>query len=112
MAPLSFLVHFNGLQIFKGDAQIPKCLSPGAKNIIKRILDPKPETRLTMAEIKADDWFKQEYTPACPEEEEDIHVPLEETKNPGSPTLINAFQLIGMSSCLDLSGFFEKEVTI
>jgi 5'-AMP-activated protein kinase catalytic alpha subunit len=23
---------------------------------------------------------------------------------------INAFQLIGMSSCLDLSGFFEKEV--
>lgn len=25
-------------------------------------------------------------------------------------THINAFQLIGMSSCLDLSGFFEKEV--
>jgi hypothetical protein len=24
---------------------------------------------------------------------------------------INAFQLIGMSSCLDLSGFFEKEVS-
>uniref|UniRef100_A0A2P2INU0 non-specific serine/threonine protein kinase n=1 Tax=Rhizophora mucronata TaxID=61149 RepID=A0A2P2INU0_RHIMU len=30
-------------------------------------------------------------------------------KSPGSPVLINAFQLIGMSSCLDLSGFFEKE---
>jgi NAF domain len=26
------------------------------------------------------------------------------------PTIINAFQLIGMSSSLDLSGFFEKEV--
>jgi 5'-AMP-activated protein kinase catalytic alpha subunit len=25
---------------------------------------------------------------------------------------INAFQLIGMSSCLDLSGFFEKEVSL
>lgn len=24
---------------------------------------------------------------------------------------INAFQLIGMSACLDLSGFFEKEVS-
>lgn len=24
---------------------------------------------------------------------------------------MNAFQLIGMSSCLDLSGFFEKEVS-
>lgn len=39
--------------------------------------------------------------------------PSEAEKNPaGSPTLINAFQLIGMSSCLDLSGFFEKEVRI
>lgn len=54
---------------------MPKWLSPGAKNIIKRILDPKPETRITMAGIKADKWFKQQYTPAYPEEEEeDIHV--------------------------------------
>lgn len=27
-----------------------------------------------------------------------------------SPTQINAFELIGMSSYFDLSGFFEKEV--
>lgn len=54
---------------------MPKWLSSGAKNIIKRILDPKPETRITMAGIKADEWFKQQYTPAYPEEEEeDIHV--------------------------------------
>ncbi|XP_050218756.1 CBL-interacting serine/threonine-protein kinase 1 [Mercurialis annua] len=107
-------------KIFKGDAQIPKWLSPGAKNIIKRILDPNPTTRITMADIKADEWFKQDYTPAdTAEEEEDMHnddeafsmkeVPLEGESGPGSPTLINAFQLIGMSSCLDLSGFFEKE---
>lgn len=31
-------------------------------------------------------------------------------KDTDLPTLINAFQLIGMSSSLDLSGFFEKEV--
>ncbi|KAL0367859.1 UNVERIFIED_CONTAM: CBL-interacting protein kinase [Sesamum radiatum] len=35
--------------------------------------------------------------------------PSDAEKDPDSPTLINAFQLIGMSSCLDLSGFFEKE---
>lgn len=35
----------------------------------------------------------------------------EEEKSLDSPTVINAFQLIGMSSFLDLSGFFEKEVT-
>ncbi|XP_030974157.1 CBL-interacting serine/threonine-protein kinase 1 [Quercus lobata] len=107
-------------KIFKGDAQIPKWLSQGAHNMIKRILDPNPVSRITMAGIKADEWFKQDYTPANPDdEEEDIYiddeafskreVPSEAEKSPGSPTLINAFQLIGMSSCLDLSGFFEKE---
>ena len=34
----------------------------------------------------------------------------EAERDPDSPYLINAFQLIGMSACLDLSGFFEKEV--
>ncbi|XP_027329993.1 CBL-interacting serine/threonine-protein kinase 1-like isoform X2 [Abrus precatorius] len=108
-------------KICKGDVQIPKWLSPDAQNMIKRILDPNPETRMTMAGIKDDPWFKQGYIPANPEdEEEDVHIyngafstheePLEaEHRDPGSPTLINAFQLIGMSSCLDLSGFFEKE---
>ncbi|KAG7995660.1 hypothetical protein I3843_01G121200 [Carya illinoinensis] len=106
-------------KIFKGDTQIPTWLSPGAQNLIRRILDPNPLTRITTEDIKADEWFKQGYSPANPDDDEDIHiddeafsiheVPSEGEKSPGSPTLINAFQLIGMSSCLDLSGFFEKE---
>ncbi|KAL3351225.1 hypothetical protein AABB24_019698 [Solanum stoloniferum] len=36
--------------------------------------------------------------------------PLDIERDPESPSLINnAFQLIGMSSCFDLSGFFENE---
>lgn len=108
-------------KILKGDTQIPKWLSPGAQNMIKRILDPDPLTRITMVDIKSDEWFKQGYVPANPDEEEDINnigdspfsipevVPEAAEKNSDSPVLINAFQLIGMSSCLDLSGFFEKE---
>ncbi|KAL6959099.1 CBL-interacting serine/threonine-protein kinase 1 [Sarracenia purpurea var. burkii] len=116
-------------KIFKGDAHIPKWLSPGAQNLIRRILDPNPASRITMAEIKTDDWFKQDYIPAnSDDEEETLHIdddaflrtryeaPSEakaeaevEKKAESPPTLINAFQLIGMSSCLDLSGFFEKE---
>ncbi|KAI5651007.1 hypothetical protein M9H77_37012 [Catharanthus roseus] len=112
-------------KIFKGDPQIPKWLSPAAQNLIKRILDHDPRTRITMAEIKEHEWFKQGYSPATPddddedEEEENttcvddailsVQEPSEAEKDPGSPTLINAFQLIGMSSCLDLSGFFEQE---
>ncbi|KAL5782798.1 hypothetical protein ACOSP7_007827 [Xanthoceras sorbifolium] len=108
-------------KIFKGDAKIPKWLSPGAQNMLRRILDPNPATRITMSGIKTDDWFKQGYTPANPnDDEEDIFIDdqafsMQEVqsdggdRSPRSPNLINAFQLIGMSSCLDLSGFFEKE---
>ncbi|KAL9253878.1 CBL-interacting serine/threonine-protein kinase 1-like protein [Drosera capensis] len=108
-------------KIVKGDTQIPKWLSPGAQNMIKRILDPNPAKRITMAEIKEDEWFRQGYCPSSPEdEEENIHIDedalsIKEVSDgeriPGSPTLINAFQLISMSSFLDLSGFFEKEVS-
>ncbi|XP_075082060.1 CBL-interacting serine/threonine-protein kinase 1-like [Nicotiana tabacum] len=111
-------------KIFKGDVHIPKWLSLGAKYLIKKILDPNPRTRITMAEIKIDEWFKQDYVPANPYEEdlECDHIStdnqvltvqeaarVDAQRDRESHYLINAFQLIGMSSCLDLSGFFEKE---
>ncbi|OVA13524.1 Protein kinase domain [Macleaya cordata] len=113
---LAVLYH----KIFKGDAPIPRWLSPGARNLIRRMLDPNPNTRITMAGIKEDEWFKQDYNPTnLEDEEEDIYIddeafsiqelPMDVEKPLGPPTLINAFQLISMSSCLDLSGFFEKE---
>ncbi|KAK1407801.1 hypothetical protein QVD17_39428 [Tagetes erecta] len=109
-------------KIFKGDVQMPKWLPSGAKNLIRRILDPNPKTRITMADIKHDEWFKQDYVPAIindEEEEEDVLIddevlslheaPRDSEKDQESPVHINAFELIGMSSSLDLSGFFEKE---
>ncbi|KAF7801020.1 CBL-interacting serine/threonine-protein kinase 1-like [Senna tora] len=61
--------------ILKGDVRIPKWLSPGAQNMIKRILDPNPSTRITMTGIKEDEWFRQDYIPANPEdEEEDVYI--------------------------------------
>ncbi|XP_052208605.1 CBL-interacting serine/threonine-protein kinase 1-like [Diospyros lotus] len=107
-------------KIVKGDVQIPKWLSPGVRNLIRRILDPNPASRMSMAEIKENEWFKQDYCPASLDDEEEnsymddeafkMHqLPPEEEKSPESATLINAFQLIGMLSSLDLSGFFEKE---
>lgn len=62
-------------QIFKGDAKLPKWLSPGAQNLLRKILDPNPVKRITVAGIKVDEWFKQDYTPANPDDdEEDIFV--------------------------------------
>ncbi|XP_031497832.1 CBL-interacting protein kinase 1 [Nymphaea colorata] len=109
-------------KIFKGDVMIPKWLSPGAQHMMRRILDPNPKTRITAAEIKEDKWFKQGYSPAAPEEDDDDGLldmhdldeafsfsEAEQVRDGKAPAFINAFQLIGMSSSLDLSGFFEKE---
>ncbi|KAF8083188.1 hypothetical protein N665_0789s0008 [Sinapis alba] len=100
-------------KIVKGDPPIPRWLSPGAKAMIKRMLDPNPVTRMTVTGIMANDWFRHDYSPSsCDDEddssstEEDV---AEEEKRHDSPTVINAFQLIGMSPFLDLSGLFETE---
>ncbi|XP_050947910.1 CBL-interacting serine/threonine-protein kinase 1-like isoform X11 [Cucumis melo] len=53
--------------------ELPKWLSQGAQNLIRRILDPNPKTRITMASIKRDDWFRKDYHPTYfDDEEEDI----------------------------------------
>ncbi|KAG6485071.1 CBL-interacting protein kinase 1-like [Zingiber officinale] len=106
-------------KIVRGDTKFPKCLSPAAQDILRRILDPCPITRINVAGIKEHVWFKQDYTPTVPiDDEEDscldnASCPVKEHDEPedsgNTPTHINAFQLIGMSSSLDLSGFFEKE---
>ncbi|KAK4256529.1 hypothetical protein QN277_006239 [Acacia crassicarpa] len=112
-------------KISKGDVRIPKWLSPGAQNLLRRILDPNPLTRITLAGIKGDEWFRQDPVPTNPEddgeeEKQNVYIDDEafsihdapqeaEQKSLESSTLVNAFQLIAMSSWLDLSGFFEKE---
>ncbi|KAG2255334.1 hypothetical protein Bca52824_074628 [Brassica carinata] len=100
-------------KIVKGDPPIPRWLSPGAKTMIKRMLDPNPVTRMTVASIMGNDWFRHDYSPSsCDAEDESSSVEedvSEEEKSHDSSTVINAFQLIGMSPFLDLSGLFETE---
>ncbi|KAJ8511115.1 hypothetical protein OPV22_001549 [Ensete ventricosum] len=106
-------------KICRGDTKIPRWLSPGAQKMLGRILDPNPVTRINVAGIRADDWFKKDYSPAVPYDFNDDDdalslygsLPIKEQNvldgNGTSP--VNAFELIGMSSSLDLSGFFENE---
>lgn len=61
------------VQIVRGDTEFPKWLSPGAQDILKRILDPNPITRINVTGIKAHDWFNQDYTSVAPiDDEEDL----------------------------------------
>ncbi|XP_078435816.1 CBL-interacting serine/threonine-protein kinase 1-like isoform X1 [Wolffia australiana] len=110
-------------KIFKGETYIPKWLSPGARRLIQRILDPNPKSRITVEGIKSDDWFKQGYSPVLDNDDDDDDLNLDHEEfsikefekvkltsyHENVSNFINAFELIGMSSYLDLSGFFENE---
>ncbi|KAK9091904.1 hypothetical protein Syun_026815 [Stephania yunnanensis] len=56
----------------KGNTNIPSCLSLGAQNLIMRILDPNSATRITIAEIKEDCWFNQDYIPSTNHDNEEL----------------------------------------
>ncbi|CAM0958228.1 unnamed protein product [Alopecurus aequalis] len=106
-------------KIFKGDTKIPEWLSPGAQDLIRKILEPIPTKRISMAEIKKHEWFRKDYIPVAPydDNDEDVQLgaifPVKEqiSEAPGDKNIyqMNAFQLIGMASSLDLSSLFEDE---
>ncbi|KAF9607044.1 hypothetical protein IFM89_030817, partial [Coptis chinensis] len=60
------------LQINKADFTCPSWFSSSAKNLIKRILDPNPLTRITIPDILENEWFKKGYRPPDFEQGEDV----------------------------------------
>eukprot|EP00252_Welwitschia_mirabilis_P005696 TRINITY_DN1622_c0_g1_i1.p1 TRINITY_DN1622_c0_g1~~TRINITY_DN1622_c0_g1_i1.p1 ORF type:complete len:424 (-),score=42.40 TRINITY_DN1622_c0_g1_i1:501-1772(-) len=88
-------------KIIRGDYACPEWISAGARNLITKILNPNPNTRISSTEIVEDEWFKEGYSSKMKTGVDLPFVISEETAN--------AFHLIAMSSGLDLSGFFEEE---
>ncbi|TYI59630.1 hypothetical protein E1A91_D10G049900v1 [Gossypium mustelinum] len=112
--------------IFKANFNCPPWFSSSAKKLIKRILDPNPLTRITIAEILENEWFKKGYKPPKFEEADVTLVDVDSIFNesggspnlvverreerPAAPAMMNAFQLISTSQGLDLSCLFEKQM--
>ncbi|XP_048330841.2 CBL-interacting serine/threonine-protein kinase 23 isoform X3 [Ziziphus jujuba] len=113
-------------KIFKADFTCPPWFSTSAKKLIKRILDPNPETRITIAEVIENEWFKKGYKPprfeqtdinlddvdAIFNESVDSRNLVVERREEGSvaPVTMNAFELISKSQGLNLSSLFEKQM--
>ncbi|CAB4313928.1 unnamed protein product [Prunus armeniaca] len=99
----------------------PPWLSFGAMKLIARILDPNPMTRITIAEILEDEWFKKDYKSLVFEEKEDTNLDDVEAvfkdseehhvteKKEEQPAAMNAFELISMSKGLNLGNLFDVE---
>ncbi|CAK9190541.1 unnamed protein product [Sphagnum jensenii] len=106
-------------KIHRADFTCPAWVSPSARKLILKILDPNPKTRITAAQIYKNEWFRKDYKPSKLSEKKDVNLDdidavfsesteymvteQKETK----PVILNAFELISHSHGLNLSGLFE-----
>ncbi|CAN4092281.1 unnamed protein product [Withania somnifera] len=110
-------------KIEKADFSCPSWFPVGAKSLIHRILDPNPQTRIRIEEIRNDEWFRKNYVPVKVMEYEDVNLDdinaafddtEEETTNEqcdnadAGPLALNAFDLIILSQGLNLSILFDR----
>ncbi|XP_008808323.2 CBL-interacting serine/threonine-protein kinase 14-like [Phoenix dactylifera] len=100
-------------KIYRGEYRCPEWTSPELRQLIGRILDPNPETRITVDSILHDPWFKKglseeeraaaaKFHAAETAEAEDGKFWMSEEPD----RALDAFDLISFSSGLDLSGLF------
>ncbi|KAK1300420.1 CBL-interacting serine/threonine-protein kinase 8 [Acorus calamus] len=111
-------------KIEKAEFSCPSWLPVGAKSLISRILDPNPDTRIQIQDIRNDEWFSDDYVPARHVEYEDVNLDdvyaafddpedeqqeNEQTGNDDTgPLVLNAFDLIILSQGLNLSTIFDR----
>ncbi|MBA0775368.1 hypothetical protein Gotri_010520 [Gossypium trilobum] len=113
-------------KIERAEFSCPSWFPMGAKSLIHRILDPNPQTRITIEQIRSDEWFKKSYVPARLLEYEDINlddvnavfddpeIDKEERGDEPSrnedmgPLNLNAFDLIILSQGLNLATLFDR----
>ncbi|KAJ4953911.1 hypothetical protein NE237_030743 [Protea cynaroides] len=106
-------------KICRAEYTCPEWFTASQKKLLFRILEPMPKMRMTVAEIQEHEWFQTDYKPSegieCEINLDDVNAAFDgiggknESRIPKSSSFINAFQLIAMSSDLDLSGLFEEQ---
>ncbi|KAJ7968717.1 Non-specific serine/threonine protein kinase [Quillaja saponaria] len=122
-------------KISKGDFRCPNWFPPEVKKLLSRILDPNPHSRLDIAKLKENSWFKKGFKqiqaplPPRPPSDcdnfstQDVQTAFGSTNcessskkivqgsgSPMRPTCLNAFDIISLSPGFDLSGLFEKDM--
>ncbi|KAK4796921.1 hypothetical protein SAY86_029247 [Trapa natans] len=113
-------------KIFRADFSCPPWFSSSSRKLIKRILDPNPIKRISIAEIIQDEWFRKGYTPPNFQQsdanlddvdaifsESGEHQNLVVERHEGdsvTPETMNAFELISKSKGLNLNTLFEQQM--
>ncbi|KAL1370237.1 hypothetical protein HN51_000526 [Arachis hypogaea] len=110
-------------KISKAELKFPTWFPPEVCRLLRKMLDPNPETRITIAKITENSWFKRgpkakhkkldaETTSVSSGTVSDLSdegegLAAEAKEEPAVATSINAFDIISLSAGFDLSSFFE-----
>jgi len=100
-------------KIYRGDFKCPPWFSLEARRLITKLLDPNPNTRISISKIMDSCWFKKPVPKSIAmrkkekEEEEDKVFEFLECEK--SSTTMNAFHIISLSEGFDLSPLFEEK---
>lgn len=92
-------------KVYKADFTCPSWFSPEARELITRMLDPNPSSRITLAEIMESRWYKDDNSVDVGDQEEEYSYNFLKKE----VEALNAFHIISMSEGLDLSRLFNEE---
>ncbi|KAA8515093.1 hypothetical protein F0562_018120 [Nyssa sinensis] len=121
-------------KISRGEFKCPQWFPPEVRKLLARILDPNPHTRITVAKLMENSWFKKGFKQIDPipqPHQAEVNTPRslfdaqnvfesdsegssqhrgEATSSSMRPTCMNAFDIISLSAGFNLSGLFEKDL--
>ena len=99
-------------KIYRGDFKCPPWLSPEARKLITKMLDPNPSTRVSISKIMDSSWFKKSEPKTLRSKEEQEFAVVEDegvvARGKEIETL-NAFHIISLSEGFDLPPLFEEK---
>lgn len=102
-------------KIGKAEFKFPNWFAPEVKRLISKILDPNPNTRIHMAKIMQNPWFRKglelNSSNPLPEPEgkaDAVFDIVEEKQEMGKLSNLNAFDIISFSAGFNLCGLFEE----
>ncbi|CAN1230057.1 CBL-interacting serine/threonine-protein kinase 12 [Linum grandiflorum] len=103
-------------KIYKGEFRCPRWFSPDLAKLLVKLLDTNPATRITIAEVMENRWFKRGFKHIKFYIEDDrvynvvdeLNSEQQQLDDASSPASLNAFDIISFSPGFDLSGLFEE----
>ncbi|KAA0067798.1 hypothetical protein IC582_019921 [Cucumis melo] len=115
-------------KIGKGEFKFPNWFAPEVRKLLSKILDPNPNTRISIAKIMGSSWLRREFNVKAqvnaaeevkegdPLDVDAVFVSAADDRDSvkdqkpemEKPLNLNAFDIISLSSGFDLSGLFEE----